>query len=93
MDDAVAVQDFVQYWKPILKQKVALACYRHGSDEIVGLNMNYVTLKDEHFWERLLPQVNIFQLNLDFFQKSTTFHQTLLFSIFFYFVIRILYSV
>lgn len=57
MDDAAAVQDFIQYWKPILRQKAVLACYRHGSDEIVGLNMNYVTLKDEHFLEQLLPQV------------------------------------
>lgn len=64
MNDAEAVQDFIKYWKPILKQNVVLACYRHGSDEIVGLNMNYVTLKDEHFWEQLMPQV-YFQLMLN----------------------------
>lgn len=57
MDDAKTVADLMQYWKPILEQMVALACYKRGSDEIVGLNMNYVIFKDEHFLERLIPQV------------------------------------
>lgn len=76
MADVAAVQDFVQYWKPILKQKTVLACYRHGSDEIVGLNMNYVTFKDEHFVDRLLPQV--FEL-LSYAAKRPIIHFLILF--------------
>lgn len=56
-DDSVAVQDFVQYWKPIFQQNAVLACYRRASDEIVGLNMNYVTFNDEHYIDRIMPQV------------------------------------
>lgn len=38
-------------------QNAALVCFRDGSDEIVGVNMNYVAVKDDHFMENCRKQV------------------------------------
>lgn len=44
-------------WKTAMQQKCALVCFRDGSDEIVGLNINFITIKDEHIMEELQKQV------------------------------------
>lgn len=47
-------------WEPVIKQKMTLVCYKTGSEEIVGLNMNFVASKDEHFFEN--AQKNVIEL-------------------------------
>lgn len=60
--DPVAENDIIRWlWEPIVKQKMALVCYKSGLDEIVGLNMNFVASKDEHFFEEVQKKVRIFQ--------------------------------
>lgn len=57
-NDPVAEDDLVTFlWKPIIEQNMVLVCYREGSDEIVGLNMNYVSCKDEHCLKDVQRQV------------------------------------
>lgn len=57
-NDPVAEEDLVKYvWKPVIEQKMVLVCYKTGSDEIVGLNTNFVTYKHEHFYEKIQKQV------------------------------------
>lgn len=56
--DPVAEKDLEQfYWSPAIKQKMVLVCYKSGSDEIVGLNMNFVMCKDDRFFEEIQKQV------------------------------------
>lgn len=46
---------------------MALACFKDGSDEIVGMNANFVKCKDDTFMKEIYPQVNMegkFRLNL-----------------------------
>lgn len=45
-------------WQAIVDQNAALVCFKEGSDEIVGINMNFVSLKDDHFMEEIRKRVN-----------------------------------
>lgn len=63
-NDPEAIDDFLMLWRAMIKQNAALICFREGSDEIVGLNMNFVTLKGDHFMEDCREQVRIKFLNL-----------------------------
>ncbi|XP_053681713.1 uncharacterized protein LOC128732481 [Sabethes cyaneus] len=45
--DPVALEEFSQMWQTIAKQRVAIVCFREGSDEIVGLNMLTVVSRSE----------------------------------------------
>lgn len=47
INDEVSCQEIDDLWKHVLKQRMALACFRENSRELVGVNMTLVTLKDE----------------------------------------------
>ncbi|XP_055302495.1 uncharacterized protein LOC129568527 [Sitodiplosis mosellana] len=51
--DANAIEYFRLIWKSLLMQKMTLACFEYGSDEIVGISVNYVKCKGDTFWEEL----------------------------------------
>lgn len=60
----------------MIKQNAALICFKEGSDEIIGLNMNFVTVKDEHFMEDMKTKVRMFlhpNLSNGFFDFWTYF--------------------
>lgn len=46
-EDPVSVQEIGDVWRELVKHRVALICYREGSNEIAGLNMTYVACKDD----------------------------------------------
>ncbi|XP_062564730.1 uncharacterized protein LOC134227318 [Armigeres subalbatus] len=46
-EDPVSVQEIGEIWRELVKHRVALVCYREGSDEIAGLNMTFVSCKDD----------------------------------------------
>lgn len=57
-NDPVAETDLVKwYWEPVIQQKMGLVCYKTGSDEIVGVNMNFVACKDDHFYDDMQRHV------------------------------------
>lgn len=58
LDSKEALEDFHFIWRSVLSQKVALVCFREGSDEIVGVNMNCVLEKDDHFMEETAKRVS-----------------------------------
>lgn len=62
-DPEAELENIKQLWEPIIKQRMALVCYKTGSEEIVGLNMNFVASKGEHFFEniqeRLVSEKNV----------------------------------
>lgn len=46
-NDEDYVQDIVCIWKDIVKQRMTNVCFKSGSDEIIGLNFNYVSSQDD----------------------------------------------
>lgn len=65
--DPVAVDDLVKYfWQPVLAQKMVLVCSKSGTDEIVGLNTNFVKYKDENFYDYIKKQVNDTKIDSDY---------------------------
>lgn len=40
--------------------KTSLVCFRENSDDIVGLNITYVTMKGDPFWAEMRELVNDF---------------------------------
>ncbi|XP_031636532.1 uncharacterized protein LOC116349302 [Contarinia nasturtii] len=43
-------------WRTVIEQKTVLVCFKEGLNEIVGISMNYVTCKDDHFYESICRQ-------------------------------------
>lgn len=48
--DPHAVDDYKTYWKPAIANRMALVCFKEGSDEIVGTNLLYINTKDDHYF-------------------------------------------
>lgn len=46
-NDLLYVRDNVRIWEHIVKQRMTNVCFKNGSDEIVGLNFNFVSSKDD----------------------------------------------
>lgn len=42
-----SVEGIREMWRELVQQRMALVCFQEGSDEIVGLNMTYVSSKDD----------------------------------------------
>lgn len=57
-NDPVAIEDFTIMWRSVVNQNAALVCFKEGSEEIVGINMNFVSQKDDHFMEEIRKRVN-----------------------------------
>lgn len=51
-------EDYIRIWSTIIEQKVPLVCYKAGSDEIIGVNMNFVMSKGDHFIEKFAKTVS-----------------------------------
>lgn len=47
LKDPVSLKEILDMWTDLFKQRVAMACFRENSTELVGVNMVYVTTKDE----------------------------------------------
>lgn len=56
-NDANSIDDFKLLWKLSFEQKMAIACFKNGTDEIVGVNANYVECKEDYFIETFYKQV------------------------------------
>lgn len=52
------IADYSFAWRSILPQKSVLACFREGSDELVGVNMNYVHTKADNFIQDVYDTVS-----------------------------------
>lgn len=47
LSDSIYVEDIRRIWKIILSQRMSCMCLKDGSEDIVGLNTNYVSSKDD----------------------------------------------
>lgn len=57
-------EDYKTAWNVMIEQKTPLVCLKTGSDDIVGVQMNFVINKNDHFMEKLYEQVNLMQIIL-----------------------------
>lgn len=64
-------------WRNIVKQKVALVCFKEGSDEIVGISMNYVQCIEDFSFSNFVPVVLADGLNWlrDWFERMNIHHR------------------
>lgn len=46
-NDPIYIQDSVRIWKAILQQRMTHVCFKSGSSEIVGINLNYVSTRED----------------------------------------------
>lgn len=42
-----SVEGIREMWRELVQHRMALVCFQEGSDEIVGLNMTYVSSKND----------------------------------------------
>lgn len=42
-----SVEGIREMWRELVQHRMALVCFQDGSDEIVGLNMTYVSSKND----------------------------------------------
>ncbi|KAG4078556.1 hypothetical protein HA402_002670 [Bradysia odoriphaga] len=50
--------DYTLGWRSILAQKTVLVCFKAGSDEIVGINFNFVNSKEDNFFENCVDRLS-----------------------------------
>ena len=48
LGDKISTAEIEEYWKSILEQKISIACYKDGSNEIIGLILLNVTTESEY---------------------------------------------
>lgn len=51
VNDPDFFEDYKFIWHSMVAQKTPLVCFKSGCDEIIGLNMVFVSNKDDHFLE------------------------------------------
>lgn len=49
-NDLDYIEDSVRIWKDILQQRMVHVCFKNDSHEIVGLNFNYVSSRDDRLF-------------------------------------------
>lgn len=64
LDGSVNEQHIADYslgWRSILPQKTVLVCFKADSDEIVGVNFNFVNSEEADFFKVLYDRVSVCQ--------------------------------
>lgn len=56
----------------MIEQKVPLVCYRTGSDEIVGVFINFVNSKEDHFTEQFYQSASYFSEFISTYSVEST---------------------
>ncbi|KAJ6650023.1 Phosphatase Herzog, partial [Pseudolycoriella hygida] len=51
-DDEQHISDYCIGWRSSLAQKTVVVCFKEDSDEIVGVNFNFVQSKEDNFFEK-----------------------------------------
>lgn len=72
--DPEAVENIVLMWKSVMEQKMALACFKKGSDEIAGLNINFIESTGEHLMDDVRRQV---RRHINKIQKQTQINRSI----------------
>lgn len=52
------MEDYLRPCRLQLQSQTSLVCFREGSDEIVGLNVTYVTMENDPISDHIMKAVN-----------------------------------
>ena len=55
------IEDYLNIWRCVFNQRVTFACFKAGSDDILGLNLNFVAVQNEDFLGSIQEQVSFDQ--------------------------------
>lgn len=59
INDPDHVGDYVSAWRAMLPQRATLICLKADSDEIVGMNVNYILTKSDTIAEDINKTVSV----------------------------------
>lgn len=59
-NDPHVYDDYKQFWAPIIEQRIALVCFKEGSDEIIGTNLIFVSTQQDNYFEEIRKFVSRF---------------------------------
>lgn len=48
-NDPFIYEDYKRLWEPVIAQRMALVCFKEGSDEIVGASVLYINTIEDNF--------------------------------------------
>lgn len=68
------IADYVLGWRSILAQKTVLVCFKSDSDDIVGVNFNFVNSEEDNFMTRFRERVSFCTASNDILLILYTFH-------------------
>lgn len=51
LEDPVSLQEILDFWQGYINQNLTLACFKEGSDELIGLNVMYLETFDSPHYE------------------------------------------
>lgn len=77
-DDKQHIADYTIGWRSVLAQKTVLVCFKAGSDEIVGVNFNFVNSVEDDFFKHYTDLLSVIDaiarcFNIEFI-FNTNFH-------------------
>lgn len=72
IDEENMVEEYCEVMRAISRNRMTLVCVKEGSDEIIGVNWNYVLSRGDAFDEQLRQNV-IFLNNLSSFYAKSIF--------------------
>ncbi len=58
-NDEQHIADYSLGWRSILPQKTVLVCFKADSDEMVGVNFNFVHSEEDEFFKIFSDRVSI----------------------------------
>lgn len=76
-EDPESVEGIREVWRELVQNRMALVCFKEGSNEIVGLNMTYVASKDDkesskvrgQLWQEVYDSVMYFSKQSNVFER------------------------
>lgn len=61
-NDEQHIADYSMGWRSILPQKTVLVCFKADSDEIVGVNFNFVNSEEDNFFKKFADLLSVCEL-------------------------------
>lgn len=58
-DNEQHIADYTLGWRSILAQKTVLVCFKADSDEIIGLNFNFVNSEEDNFFKSYVNRLDV----------------------------------
>lgn len=58
MENDQVIEIFKKIWYGLMEQKMTLVCLCEGTNEIIGMNINFVRTKENTYCDNIIAEVN-----------------------------------